>query len=631
MRYRDLALGFATLEEALNSYRVQELKELAGLVMHKPPTRHGELVTAIREAMAGDGLRKLWDRLSPLDRDAVSEALHSPEGCLDREQFIAKYGKAPGLLVPDSSGAGGKTRLSLLALFIHDGVWIPRDLQARLRAFVPEPRPVEIATMEDLPVAVELPRSEFVFQTRTSKKRTELVRLVRQETAGPALHDILAVLRLVEAGKVGVSGRTGRVTASGAKTILECLHSGDFYPVEKVEAASDTMRPYAWPLILQAAGLASATGDRLRLTRAGVKALASPPHEVIRSAWDRWLESTLLDEFSRIEVIKGQRGGGLRGMTAVADRRQAIADALADCPPGRWIALDEFFRYVRASGNDFGVTRNLWKLHVGDSAQYGSLGYAGFGKWEIVQGRYAMAFLWEYAGTMGLLDVAYIPPEGARQDYADLWGVDDREFFSRYDGLRFIRVNGLGAWCLGIATEYVPGSPDVRAVLKVLPNLEVVSILPGGLPPGDVLFLERVAHRVSDAVWRLDRKMALAAAEAGLQPQEMEVFLAARCDTPLPETVAALFTDLRDRTGKLADLGPARLIEAADAALARLVTSDRRLARLCRLAGERHIVVPAGSEAAFRRALRDLGYGVPPIRTAAPDAAGGPTPTGEDE
>jgi hypothetical protein len=239
------------LEEALNSYRVQELKELAGLVTHKPPARHGELVAAIREAMAGDALRKLWDRLSPLERDAVPEALHSPEGCLDRERFIAKYGKAPGLSVPDPEAPGKKAQPSLLALFIQQWVWIPRDLQTRLRAFVPEPRPVEIATVEDLPTTVELPRSEFDFQARTSKKRTELVPLTRQETAAAALHDILAVLRLVEAGKVGVSGKTGRVTAAGAKTILESLHSGDFYPVEKVEAASDTMRPCAWPLILQ--------------------------------------------------------------------------------------------------------------------------------------------------------------------------------------------------------------------------------------------------------------------------------------------------------------------------------------------------------------------------------------------
>jgi hypothetical protein len=48
---------------------------------------------------------------------------------------------------------------------------------------------------------------------------------------------------------------------------------------------------------------------------------------------------TLLDEFNRIEAIKGQTGKGKGGLTAVAGRRAAIAAALRECPAHAWIAV----------------------------------------------------------------------------------------------------------------------------------------------------------------------------------------------------------------------------------------------------------------------------------------------------
>jgi len=48
-------------------------------------------------------------------------------------------------------------------------------------------------------------------------------------------------------------------------------------------------------------------------------------------------------------------------------------------------------------------------------------------------------------------------------------------------------------------------------------------------------------------------------------------------------------------------------------ALAALVANDARTRRLCLLAGERHIVVPAASARAFSRALRKLGYPLPAL------------------
>ncbi|MBU1752162.1 MAG: hypothetical protein KKA73_31160, partial [Chloroflexi bacterium] len=129
----------------------------------------------------------------------------------------------------------------------------------------------------------------------------------------------------------------------------------------------------------------------------------------------------------------------------------------------------------QAAGHTFAVARDLWHLYIADP-NYGSLGYAGYGEWPLLQGRYLLAFLFEYAATLGLIDVAYIHPSGARPDYHDNWGTDDLDCLSRYDGLLYFRLTGLGAWCLGLTAEYTqcpadePAPLEVRQVLQVLPN-----------------------------------------------------------------------------------------------------------------------------------------------------------------
>lgn len=73
-----------------------------------------------------------------------------------------------------------------------------------------------------------------------------------------------------------------------------------------------------------------------------------------------------------------------------------------------------------------------------------------------------------------------------------------------------------------------------------------------------------------------------------------------------------LLEDVSDRSARVQDRGLARLIECADAALAALIANDTRTRKHCLRAGECHLVVPAGSETAFRRGLHDVGYLVVP-------------------
>ena len=295
-------------------------------------------------------------------------------------------------------------------------------------------------------------------------------------------------------------------------------------------------------MLLQAGGLAELRGTRLGLTRAGAKALGAEPASVIRTVWERWLATRILDELARVDAIRGQTGKGKRGLTAVADRRGAVADALADCQLGRWVALDELLRYMRAAGHRFEVTRNAWTLYIGE-AGYGSLGYDGCSGWNILQARYALCLLFEYAATLGLIDVAFVPPAGARPDYTDLWGADHLEYLSRYDGLQYLRLSALGTWCLGVAETYAPPRIEAAPVFTILANLEL-AVTGSELTYTDRVVLERYAEQTSDRVWRLDREKLLAAIEDGDSVAGVREFLDARAVTPIPESVTSLLDEV---------------------------------------------------------------------------------------
>ena len=601
-----------------NQQSVDDLKKLARLLtQEKLPTRKDDLIALLLPYFQGDALKDLWSRLDRIQQAAVSEATHSANGHLDMQRFRAKYNSEPSSGLPH-------------LIFLSHGR-IPKDLRVLLLKFVPEPPSAAIVQIEAVPESMSQDDYEYDAQGKHRKIEVQIP-IERRDMELAAQRDLIAVLRLADAGKISVSDTTRWPSASGVKIISEVLDGSDFYS-DQPEAKSGTppqdddddddgwepetdagpIRAFAWPLLLQAGGLAQINGKRLGLTKAGRLALTAPAHETLKMIWGKWIETTLLDELRRIDCIKGQTGKGKRDLTALAGRRRAIAAALSalsrskEGPAGKWIALDEFSRYMQAADHKFEVTRDEWSLYISD-AQYGSLGYDGYGGWNILQFRYVLCVLFEYAATLGLIDVAFIQPSGARHDYGKMWGADNLSFLSRYDGLLYLRVNALGAYAFGIINAYTPSPREQRKILSVLPNLEVVETT--SLTKSDRLLLEKYADLVSERVWRLQRDNIVAALAAGHSLAELRDFLTASSGEPLPGPVSQFLEDIERRASLLRDAGKARLIECADAATAVLLANESTLKRHCLLSGERTLAIPNASEAAFVRGLQKLGYAV---------------------
>jgi hypothetical protein len=574
--------------------------DLKDLVSHLPGAetagRKDEIIERIVAGMFGPGLQAIWSALDETQQAAVAEAVHDPLGEYSEQRFRAKYQRVPSFQVAGakSHGYSGSKR-SALGLFIHYArdercYLIPADLQARLKALVPSPAPVSLKSSEAL---------------------AEHEGLVMRLTEREGLQEVVVMLRSIEQARIQVSEKTALPSTAALRRLTEKLAGGDFYPwvanKNKWHQEIGPIKAFAWPMLLQAGALAIRSGGHLALSPAGVKALSIPPADVLRGLWRKWLKTTMLDEFSRIDAIKGQTSGG-RVMSAVAARRAAIEAALRACPVGRWVALDEFSRFMQASDLVFDVAHDPWKLYVAER-RYGSLGYAGSGGWNILQERYISAVLFEYAATLGMVDVAYRDPSGARDDYRGMWGTDELAFLSRYDGMREFRLTPLGAYLLGLEAAYRPVAMASNVALSVLPSLQV-NVVRGTLGADEALLLENWAVPVHAGSWRLDWEKALCAIEKGYDIAELQDFLQSRDDLPLPELVESFIRQCARNGKALKMVGSAVLIECRDDETTATIAEHEETASLCSRAGPRTLVVRTEHLDKFRQRVRLLGFGM---------------------
>ena len=589
------------LKDALDCLRVGDIQKL---LKHTPgastkATRKADLVQYACEVLQKSAtLKTIVDSLDRVERLALAEAVHG-DGQFDPRRFKARYGEVPSFSRKRPNGA--RTRyasddpgpLKLVMYPFQGQLTVPDLLCSKLQTMLEAPEPMELASINTLPEAVD----------------GQTLQVHSAESVARA--EVGIMLRLVQQGKLAVSAKTKMPTAATQRVIGEHLVDGDFYPTtppkNKWEQTVGPMRAFAWPLLLQAGKLVKQDGRKLALTRAGLRALGAPPAQVLNDLWQKWQKVKFFDEFRRVEVIKGQQSRG-PGMSALEPRRLAVRAALQECPVEGWIEIEAFCRFMQAEEIDFDITHNPWKLYVCDR-QYGSLGYAGYHDWHILQKRYLLCLLFEFAATLGLVDVAYLHPAEAERDFDHVWGTDDLMFLSRYDGLLYFRLNPLGAWCLGLADQYEPAHPADGPSLSVMPNLAIQCR--DGVPDAQaVLLLDTWAEREDDDRWRMDRAQTLQAMENGLNLDEFIDFLKRSDNQPLPEPVERFIKDCRQRAGAVKSVGPATLFECRDSATAAAIASHRETARLCQRAGKRQLVVPVKHEEQFRRRLRIIGFGM---------------------
>lgn len=593
-----LFLFMLTLRDYLFEETVESLKSRLSLVKNIAASqRKADLIEALISALSGESLQEIWDSYTSLERQAIAETCYATDCEFSKEKILAKYGECPSFSLPradpSSSSRSSRVNPSRFSIFFFTKRYtrklsLPDDLAAKLRDFVPKPPPLTIKATPE-------PRDEPGLTIR--------------ETEQDALRDVVTLLRLAEQKKLKATAKTGMPTAAAKKTVIDSLSGGDFFPPEvayppkrrKWDQEMGSIKPVGWVRLLQAGGYL-----KTDLTPAGLKALSKPTPDLIRHLWKKWLTNTSFDEFNRVDEIKGQKAKG--HMTAKPPRRKVIVEALQECPPNEWIDIQAFSAFMVAESLTFEVSNQVHRLYLCDP-EYGNFGYDGYGGWETVEFRYLLAFLFEHAATLGLIDVAFVHPEKALDDYRDQWGADDFDWLSRYDGLRAFRITNLGAWCLGLTDDFIQTTPESNIHLELSDDL-TIQLKANSILPADSLLLETWSKPTSETSWTLDPSRARDAIERGNSPGDFLSFLQESDPRGIPAAIITFF-ETADRDGKaLTHAGQAHLFICRDPETAQTIATHKTLKKLCTPCGDLQLVVPTKSLPSFKKQVRALGLGI---------------------
>jgi hypothetical protein len=588
-----------SLTECLERYDKDELKALVSLVSSTQPDERDVLCRLLYNILTDKAeVKRLWNGLDDMQKAAVAETLHSPALSFEESRFLARYGTNPDW---GKTEPGRRIKEpSRLCLFIHR-LEIPEQLKHILFEFVPEPKKTTLTAYGELSVVLKnMMNGQSAFLSSP---------VVTFSTERATLYDIRSILRNIDTLKVPVSIKTGRATKTGLGAIRRVLFCPDYYDAmglsEKELTTIGAIRSFAWPVMLEAAGLIQVSDNVLCLSEKGRTALLEPSVAMVKEMFDAWMQNTAFDEFFRIDRIKGYKGKAV--LTQITERRRIIADVLRRCPAGRWIAVDELLRFMIADNSLFYVTddpRSLSIAHI----PIGSSGYIDGNILTIAEKRYLLVFLFEYLATAGCIDVAFRHPSGAQDDYTRIWGAGRLPYLSRYDGLCFFRINNLGAYILGLSDVYTPTPFCKTDAVRILPTMEIVSV--GCLPPEDRYLLRLFTERKSDNVFKLSAERIMQAVEDGLSIGMFLDYLSARSGGSIPENVKILLHEIDNNKSQLSECGNATLFEAATPELAVMIVNHRLLAGKCLRAGEKMIVVPEGMKKEFRKVAHELGYTV---------------------
>ena len=111
-------------------------------------------------------------------------------------------------------------------------------------------------------------------------------------------------------------------------------------------------------------------------------------------------------------------------------------------------------------------------------------------------------------------------------------------FLSRYDGLTYIRINALDAFCLGLTERYQP-TLEARPPLLAMGSGLGLTLLREP-EPGERLLLERIAKPLSADLWALDPDALLRHSADPAEYQRIRAFLESAGDQTLPAACPVL-------------------------------------------------------------------------------------------
>ncbi|MBA2664142.1 MAG: hypothetical protein H0U74_17760 [Bradymonadaceae bacterium] len=286
--------------------------------------------------------------------------------------------------------------------------------------------------LQELTVAELKRRAELITEQKLPTRKASLVALIADYLLGDGLAELVAMLddtykTLTPLWLLFYERSLPTELREPLKALVEPPPPYKIKSQQALPATIDVsmttpatpVRAFAWPKILLESGFLEPEGRRFVLSDKGKRTLTQPTHETLRALWTSWSEQSGFDELRRVEQVKGQRASLAEGvdLDLLVKSRKAIVLALLAAPAHSWINFTDLFNHMVITGVRPSIETEYLNLYVGDR-HYGQI--AGFGADCVLGQSYTQCFLFEYAATLGLVDIAYTAPKLTLTDRSDM-------------------------------------------------------------------------------------------------------------------------------------------------------------------------------------------------------------------
>lgn len=322
------------------------------------------------------------------------------------------------------------------------------------------------------------------------------------------------------------------------------------------------------------------------------------------------IQSNYRNNFSSLHgILTYLKGTGYVDNYYVKNVEHILFEIFKNLPVNEWIRLDNFENYIKY---------NSYNLKfVSESTAYNSLYYtyedeaiySDKEKHYINSTRYYRSFFLPFIkgtcflfGAYGLLDVAYDTP-----DVSEMGKTAE----SPYDGLKYIRLNRLGAFVLGKTAEYE--EPSVISKSSITLSTDSLTIVVDEADTTAPVILEPYTERVSPNRFRTDFGFFLKSIKTKQELEDKIALFKQSVKSDIPVNWEVFFKELRQKIDPLTPVKDIFVFQIPrdNPELLRLIAKDATLQKYCLKAEGYHILVAKKSMGRFRKRLGEFGYLLP--------------------
>lgn len=547
------------------------------------PNRKADMIRKLHTTLTSvENIKLIWSCLTEVQKLFLQEAVHNHHGYIDPFIFKEKYQLTAPSTKGDRYSHLGEKKEQLLAPFFYpeyrygSPVRIPDDLLKSLKPLIPHPPAftIDIASFSDEDIIL------FESSQHTESELNTLINAIKDKS-------------------LTVSPKTGMPSKALLKKLSNQLN--ELYS-EEFETSLGNIKSFGWVQILKSASWIKESNGQLNVNVKTATPQQKNSDTIKQLFWD-WQQNHQFDEFSRINAIKGQKGKGKEYFTTPESRRKACTETLKACPVGEWVSFTDFMRLMAAEGHYYLITEDSSFLYIGH-AHYGRIYQE-----ESLTNVYTRCLMMEYFTTLGMIDIAYLDPNAASDEYFNNIGHFDLDYLSIYDGLQYLRLTQLGAHILGL-TESYSEAPSAETPILLLSKLRIQYLQPP--TSSERVFLINYADEVSGDTWQLSKDKLLSHIEHGGDLDELQAFINVRDEQPyLPVEIEILFKTLEKNKQAVKSEGRVLLLKCDSEATAKNIASAPQINKWCQRVGRDQLIIPENKESQFRSLIHELSYAMP--------------------